>query len=266
MITFQDLYTERCYQTSEGLKPHFWKPQEFAYSQPSLMADENRPLYSVDRVISKTIALGLCLEIPVGEFVLEATKKDLPDDPFVKKLLKTNITDEAAHFKGFTFASNVYPVHRDHLLQAKEFEQIWCALGYHPISIAAHLETAVFLITLGGLRLFGGKNLCNMASQIARDERRHVAANRGVVKALSLEFNAKLKPLIELTLDWVFDDLNIAKSETGIAINKDFMIKSGIELFETGQAKKLNNLVNFVSHDLPFENSNASLYSREIEV
>jgi hypothetical protein len=268
MTTFAQLYTDRCYEKEGKLIPHYWKPSEILNEPPCLFADESSPIdsnWGVESVISRVLALGLHLELPVGEFIAEASKQDLPQDPILAKLLKSNIADEARHYRGFELASEVYPIAPMDLVEAKIVTAEWQSINCHAIEAAQALETGVFLATLGFLRLAGGKSLCKMASQIARDEYRHVATNRGILVALDYPLMPNFWGTVENTLLWLFDGLNIPKSATGMKVDCDFFVNSGKSLLLTGEARKLDDLVGFVHHNLPFEISNSELYSRVSE-
>jgi len=268
MTTFAQLYTDRCYENQLGeLKPHFWKPQPIERTDFTLFADETMPCdesWGVAQVCDRILALGLHLEIPVGEFVSQASKRELPQDPIMHRLLKSNIADEAAHFKGMEIATQAYNVTWASLKEAANCAEHWQNLNCHPVEAAQALETGIFLGTLGFLRLAGGKSLVGMASEIARDEYRHVATNRGILAALNYPLMPSFWDLVKDTLSWVFQDLNIPKSAVGIKIDTDFFINAGKSLLIDGEARQLDDLVNYAAHKLPFEIGNAKLYSREV--
>ncbi len=270
MTTFSELYADRCYVNQQGdLKPHFWKPQPIERTDFTLFADETmvcEESWGVSQVCDRILALGLHLEIPVGEFVNQASKRDLPQDAVMHNLLKSNIADEAVHYKGFVNAVESYNTTWASLKDAANCAEHWQNLTCHPIEAAQALETGIFLDTLGFLRLAGGKSLVEMASQIARDEYRHVATNRGILAALGYPMMPDFWNLVEETLSWVFEGLNIPKSAVGIKIDTGFFVNAGRSLLTTGEARQLDDLVNYAAHKLPFEIGNAKLYSREVGV
>jgi hypothetical protein len=267
MATFQSLYASRCVNKNDKLTPVFWKPRKVDPSPLTLFADDScliQKEWGCEGSIQKIIALGLCCEIPVGDFVRDAGKGDLPADATLPVLLRSHVADEAAHDLGFRLAAEAYPVDRNTQLMAQDIAQNWTSLENHPIVPAAALEVGVFLCSLGAMRLFGGSSLSHMASQIARDEYRHVAVNMAVMKGLKLNFDRKILSLIDETIDWIFEDLCIPDSETGITVNNSFFRRSSLELIETGSANDLDDLTNYTTHSLPFENTNESLYSRGV--
>lgn len=268
MATFQSLYASRCTLKNDKLIPNFWKPQPIEYHPLTLFADDDCEVHTnweCEPVIQRIIALGLHCEIPVGDFVRDAGKGDLPADPILPTLLRSHVADEAAHDLGFRLAAEKYTPAGRYLVDARELANEWQSIDIHPIVPAAALEVGVFLASLGAMRLFGGNSLSHMASQIARDEYRHVAVNMAVMRGLGLEFTDRILSLIDDTVSWVFEDLNIPASETGMTVDREFFRRSSWELVQTGSAVDLDNLTNYVNHYLPFEISNAGLYARGIE-
>lgn len=268
MATFQSLYASRCTLKNDKLTPNFWKPQPIVFDPPTLFSDDScptKPEWGCNETIQKIIALGLHCEIPVGEFVQDAGKRDLPSDPILKTLLRSHVADEAAHDLGFRLAALQYEPCGEYMSDAHELANEWQALSDHPIISAAALEVGVFLASLGAMRLFGGNSLSHMASQIARDEYRHVAVNVAIMKGLDLSFTYRVLRLVDATVCWVFEHLNIPESETGMTVDLEFFRRSSRELIEVGTARDLDDLTSYTSHYLPFEISNAALYTRGIE-
>jgi hypothetical protein len=269
MATFQSLYASRCTLKDDKLIPNFWKPQPIAHHPLTLFADDDCPVdtdWECSDVIQRIIALGLHCEIPVGEFVQNAGKGDLPSDPILPVMLRSHVADEAAHDLGFRLAAEKYTPRGQYLAEARELAIDWQMTPVdHPIVPAAALEVGVFLASLGAMRLFGGNSLSHMASQIARDEYRHVAVNMAVMKGLGLSFSDRILNLVDDTVSWVFTDLNIPESETGITVDREFFRRSSRELVATGSARDLDDLTNYCNHYLPFEISNAALYTRGLD-
>lgn len=267
---FEQLYKERCTFTEDRYKPNFWHPQKITSEPLCLFGDEDAPVkanwYAHD-VILKLLAAGLELELEVGEFVREASDRELPDDPYVKKLLQSNIADEAKHFKGFDYARQSYDVPSEYLVEAAEFRRRWNDLAQkeHPLLIAMAMEIGVFLPYLGCTRLFGGKSLSSMSRKIAEDEYRHVVSNRTAVEALgydSWNLPRPVRNLIKESIAWAIDDLYIPEIECGEDFDLDFVLRASEELVTTGVAEDFNDTILVCDHVLPFENSNASQYDR----
>lgn len=265
MATFQSLYESRCETKGDKLVPTFWKPQPIEYCPLTLFSDDNCEVHTdweCEPAIARIIALGLHCEIPVGEFVRDAGKGDLPPDPILPTLLRSHVADEAAHDLGFRLAAEEYAPDKRWMAEAQDISAIWQSIDIHPIVPAAALEVGVFLVSLGAMRLCGGKSLSHMAAQIARDEYRHVAANMAVMRQLGLKFTNNIIDTIDDTVTWMFRDLNIPESETGTVVDLEFFRRASRELVNTGTARDLDGLCNYSNHYLPFENSNKSLYTR----
>jgi hypothetical protein len=265
MTTFQALYDSRCVKKGEKLVPVFWKPQPIEAAPLTLFADDTCPVlpeWGCDAAIMRIIALGLCCEIPVGEFVKNANR-DLTD-PILPALLRSHVADEAVHDLGFRLAADAYPVSDDIAAEALDIADKWRSIAIHPIVPAAALEVGVFLTSLGAMRLFGGNSLSHMAAQIAKDEYRHVAVNMAVMQGMGLDFTGEILALIDSTVAWIFQGLNIPESETSILVDCDFFVRASCELVTTGSAQDLDDLVNYTDYTAAFEVPNASLYSRSV--
>lgn len=268
---YQQLYLERCAIVDDTPKPVFWQPQAVPRDSFCLYGDQNLPVqpdWNCDRVINKLLALGLELELEVGEFVKSAqSKSDIPDDPFVKKLLQSNIADEAKHFKAFDYARKSYNVDLENVREASNLRELWQFLTNkeHPLLIAMALEIGVFLPFLGCSRLFGGKAIATMAKRIAEDEYRHIITNRTLLDDIGIDawnLPKSILSAIRQTIAWAIDDLNIPESMVDEDFNLDFVLRASQELIETGQAQDLDDVCFVADHILPFEVSNASQYDR----
>lgn len=276
MATFKSLLESRSYLSDDGkLVPHFWRPEPMVKKPYTLFADDTMLVdesWNIDKVIQKIISLGLFLEMPVGEWVLEGRKRELSNLPKeALTLLQTNISDETAHDKGFKFAAKAYPVSSEIMNEASVIAEAWLSNKEHPLQKACFAETGVFLISLGVMRLVGGESLCSMAEQIARDESRHVSTNRGVLNALGMSVNVpptSISNLVTDTLDWFLDGFSVPGDDIAedFDFNKDFLMRSSASLIATGLAPAFDSVLNFQVHTLPFEVGNAKVYSRTTEV
>ena len=270
---YQELYLERCVKTDSGYKPTFWNPQPVVTESFCLYGDESMtvdPQWSCDKVINRLIALGLELELEVGEFVRDASAKDLPQDDHLKKLLQSNIADEAKHYKGFVYAREAYPVSNKSLTEAANIRSQWQTLANieHPLLIAMAMEIGVFLPFLGCTRLFGGKSLATLSRKVAEDEYRHILTNRTLLDDLEIDawnLPTSVNKLIQETVAWAIDDLYIPDSEVDEDFDLDFVLRASKELITTGEAQDYDDLVYVADHVLPFEVSNASQYDRVLD-
>lgn len=263
--TFQDLYVSRCATVDGKLVPHFWQPMAMQGKKFCLFADERRPLHQpeVQASMQRLIALGLRLEIPVGQFIREQSKREVPKELYVKELLQSATADEARHDQGFRFAKDVYglPSEAD-LAKADDLTKTWIALSnkYQPLAIAGVLEQQVFLVTLGLMRIVGGPELNDLAMQIAKDESRHVATNRAITDWLGVEFGKDVEQAVDETLDFACAGMSI-KLTNRLTLDYDFCVKSSRSLLATGLAPELDKVTRIAQIKMPFELSNTALYT-----
>jgi hypothetical protein len=269
---FEQLYLQRCIAVEGELKPTFWNPQPITRQELCLYGDEDsvvEPEWGCEKTILRLIALGLELELEVGEFVREAGKRDLPEDKYLKKLLQSNIADEAKHFKGFDYARAAYPVSDRDLIEASDIRNAWQDLAQkeHPLLIAMALEIGVFLPFLGCSRLFGGKSLATLARKVAEDEFRHVITNRTLLDYINIDswsLPSRVDRLVKSTIDWAIADLNIPEEEVDVQFDLDFVLQASQDLITTGEAKEYDDACYCADHVLPFETSNRSQYDRAL--
>lgn len=266
---FQELYNKRSYLNNDGKQvPHFWKPKKEKATDFCFLSDSNRTIdesYGVQSVISRILSIALRLEIPVGEFISEATKKDLPQEEGLLLLLKSNIVDEAAHLKGVKFLIEEYPLNENDQEEADLITARWLELTCHPILAAFVIEAGILLPCLGMLRICGGKVICNAATQIGKDEARHYRTNWQCLHLLDISRTPSFLGLVKDTLDFIYRDLLIPKSVFGVKLDLDFFLKSSEDLIKKGKARTLDSLCNFSPQVAPFEVSNSALYNRVTE-
>lgn len=263
--TLTDLYVSRCTEDKGKLVPHFWQPMAMSYRPFCLFADESRQFdaetnKAVELCMQRLIALGLELEIDVGKFVLEQSRREVPTGQFVPELLRSAVADEARHELGFKFAADAYG--ESDRARAAELKRDWVAMAdkYQPLAVAGVLEQEVFLVTLGAMRVLGGTELNGLAMQIAKDESRHVATNRAITKWLGVELGKDLDQLVDETLAFAMGKVNVAMTPK-LSMNFDFAVRSSRELKATGRAKDLDRVTKIAQHRMPFEIANAKLYT-----
>ena len=250
MITYDNLLTSRLNYRNGKARGLEWKPVKMPYSP--LEYDQE----GVPETIQKIIALALELELPVGEWVSQATKQELNISNIAKELLLSNIADETIHFKAFSYAAKDYLTESKYKKEAEIFFKEWNTGNYHPIEKACYAEVGVFLVSLAVMRLFGGETLSTLAANISKDEMRHVATNRGVLSDMGHNFTEyrKINNLVKETLDWMLSDLKVA------GINKEFFIKQSSLLINQGYAPELEKLTKGADDVSPFEHPNYILY------
>jgi hypothetical protein len=245
MISFEKLEQQR----------KVWKPY------PMKKEVIRFPGENLDEAINKSIALGLVLELPVAEWVSEARKKmtemEVPKIG-ITSLMK-NIKDEGVHYQGFLYAAEAYPESKKYMSEATSIYRAWDGLNIHPLWIAAMAETGIFLASLAVLRLCGGNGLSDLVGDISKDEYRHVACNRAVLKILGHDLHsppAALNAVREQTIDWLFQGFSVP----ALDIDKQFMIDQSTELVYTGRAPELSELTAHSEYTPPFERSNSRMY------
>lgn len=273
--SIQSLYNERCTIKDGLLKPHFWKPINVSKDPFTLWGTDDLILEDVsgdiEDLMSRVISIGLNLELPVAEFIQCGIKTELPSEErdTTIKLLKSNACDEGAHYKGFKLLQSNYYVNPEHLEESSKITGHWTSFMYkeYPLMVSQLIEVGVFLITLGIMRLLGGKSFSKIAYGISEDEVRHIATSRSICH--KLKYNPSnppnsLLPVVKETLDFILDPLeriNI-KDYIGFDLKKDFFIGCSNELINTGFSYELNDLVTYSESFSPFELENNSMYDR----
>jgi hypothetical protein len=268
-LSISELYKSRCTQDEHGnLVPTFWRPQPIAYQRPCLFADQRNTFdlateLQILNAARRCIALGLQLEVPVGQFVRAQTDAQLPKIAHIRELLMSAVADEGRHYRGFHFAEQAYGTVED--AHAVELSRRWfeVATATSPIAAAGWLEAGVFLSTLGFMRIACGPSLAELALRIAEDESRHVATNRAVTQWLRIEVPQSVRELIADTIRYAIGTCCFVAS--GTVCDAQFFVDCGLELLDTNKCKRLDDLCNAIQHDMPFEKPNNELYTRETE-
>lgn len=271
--TFTDLLLSR--KMGEQLK--FWQPLPLDKEPFTLFGMNSQPVrprvWGVEKTVERIIALGLVLELPVGQWVMTArtAEKKNEESKFnsdILELLASNIKDEHGHAKGFTYAEEAYPVSAEIKKEADTLAQKWLDLDVDTLWKAAVGEAGIFLGTLGCLRLFGGKSLFKMADAIAQDEARHVKTNMSLLNLLGFDTSEagtpqSLKDLWEETVRWVYQDLKIPGSEVYQLedVDLNYMLRVSKEMLFNFGSKDFEKLVTIYQHNLPFEIGNEVLYT-----
>ena len=159
-----------------------------------------------EEVVQRALALS-CLEIPVGDFISEAMKGDLPDIKGCKELLLSNVTDEENHDIALNFAAEAHKIPVRFEKEAERIKKAWLELDRHPVLKAVVLERSVFFVLLPIFRFLGDTGLRTTSADISRDEQTHVAANTLVCEALGLKSDKELNKLRRATVAWVLQSL-----------------------------------------------------------
>jgi hypothetical protein len=189
-----------------------------------------------EEVIQRALALR-CLEIPVGDFITDAMKGDLPDVEGCKELLLSNVKDEENHDIALNFAADAHGVSPAFEKEAAVICKAWLELDRHPVLKAVVLERSVFFVLLPIFRFLGDTGLRTTSADISRDEQTHVCANTLVCQALDLKTDKTINNLRRATVAWVLQSLKGEADNKHLSSN--FWLSSSDSLYERGKADGL---------------------------
>ena len=189
-----------------------------------------------EEVIQRALALR-CLEIPVGDFISDAMKGDLPDIEGCKELLESNVKDEENHDIALNFAAQAHGVSPRFEAEAERIKKAWLELDRHPVLKAVVLERSVFFVLLPIFRFLGDTGLRTTSADISRDEQTHVCANTLVCEALGLKTDKALNDLRRATVAWTLQSLKGDSDNKHLSSN--FWLASSDSLYERGRAEGL---------------------------
>jgi hypothetical protein len=189
-----------------------------------------------EEVIQRALALR-CLEIPVGDFISDAMKGDLPDVEGCKELLLSNVKDEENHDIALNFAAEAHGVSPQFEKEAEVIKNAWLELDRHPVLKAVVLERSVFFVLLPIFRFLGDTGLRTTSADISRDEQTHVCANTLVCQALDLKTDKTINNLRRATVAWCLQSLKGESSNKHLSSN--FWLASSDSLYERGKADGL---------------------------
>jgi hypothetical protein len=187
-------------------------------------------------VIKRALALR-CLEIPVGDFISEAMKGDLPEEKGCKELLLSNVVDEENHDIALNFAAKAHQIPSKFEKEAAHICKTWLELDRHPVLKAVVLERSVFFVLLPIFRFLGDTGLRTTSADISRDEQTHVAANTLVCEALGLKSDKTLNNLRRATVAWTLQSLQGEANNKHLSSN--FWLQSSDSLYTRGKAEGL---------------------------
>ena len=201
-----------------------------------VQVDAGQLLVGGEDVIKRALALR-CLEIPVGDFINEAMRGDLPDVRGCKKLLQSNVIDEEKHDIALNYAAEAHKIPVRIEKEAERIKDAWLELDRHPILKAVVLERSVFFVLLPIFRFLGDTGLRTTSADISRDEQTHVAANTLVCEDLGLKSDKELNKLRRATVAWVLQSLKGEDANKHLSSN--FWMASSDSLYSKGKAEGL---------------------------
>ncbi len=191
-----------------------------------------------EEVIQRALALR-CLEIPVGDFIEDAMKGDLPTDKGCLELLKSNVKDEEKHDIALNYAAQAHNVPDNIEAEAQKICKAWLELDRHPVLKAVVLERSVFFVLLPIFRFLGDTGLRTTSADISRDEQTHVAANSLVCDALKLSGDKTINSMRRATVRWVLEPLGGESSNKHLSSN--FWLGCSDSLYTRGKAEGLSD-------------------------
>lgn len=174
------------------------------------------------------------LELPVGDFILQATKKDVPAASL--DLLRSNIVDEEKHDLALGYIAEALGTDPKAEAEAAQLTKAWIDHPDHTVLKAMVLERSIFFVLLPFFRFNGDAGLRTVSADISRDEQVHVAANSLVCKELNLKISTSLDTLRKATIQWVMQPL--IKSEDRY-LDRQFWIDQSDSLLYSGKAEGL---------------------------
>jgi hypothetical protein len=187
-----------------------------------------------EETIFRALALRQ-LELPVGEFIREATDKDVPSASL--SLLKSNIIDEEKHDLALSFVADAHGVNPEAEAEAARLTQAWVEHPDHTVLKAMVLERSIFFVLLPFFRFNGDAGLRTVSADISRDEQVHVAANSLVCQELGLTISPSLDLLRKATIQWVVQGLSSRNEDR--YLNRKFWLDQSDSLMYSGKAEGL---------------------------
>ena len=189
-----------------------------------------------EEVIQRALSIRI-LEIPVGNFIKDAMKGDLPEAEGVKELLLSNINDEINHDKALNYAAEAHKVPEKIQAEADKVAKTWIGFDAHPVLKAAILERSVFFVLLPIFRFLGDTGLRSISADISRDEMTHVAAHSMVCKEIGASADKVMNQMRRATVNWVIEPLKAENSNKHLSSN--FWMNCSDNLYRNGKAPEL---------------------------
>lgn len=174
------------------------------------------------------------LELPVGEFIREATSKDVPSASL--NLLRSNISDEEKHDLALGLVSEALGTDSEAEAEAEKLTQAWIQHPDHTVLKAMVLERSIFFVLLPFFRFNGDAGLRTVSADISRDEQVHVAANSLVCQELGLTVSPSLDTLRKATIQWVVQKLGRSEDRY---LDRQFWLDQSDSLMYSGKAEGL---------------------------
>ena len=173
------------------------------------------------------------LEIPVGDFIKNALKKDYP--AAAQEVLESNIKDEEKHDLALDYIARAHKL--EDIPEASRIQKAWIESPEHPVLKAMVLERSVFFVLLPFFRWNGDAGCRTVSADISRDEQVHVAVNSLVCKELGLQVTQNLDKLRKATVAWIMQPLS--SNTENPYLDREFWLKQSDSLLYNGKAEGL---------------------------
>ena len=197
--------------------------------------DKGELIEGSEDTIKRCLALRT-LELPVKEMLQQGLERDLPDDPSIVTVLRSNQADEDKHDRALQFIVDVHGVDERAEREAQRIREAWLSDPSHPILKTAILERSVFFVLLPFFRFNGDIGIRTVASDISRDEQTHTLIHAMVAHDLGEKTTPALNKLRKATVHWAMDLLGTHENKR---LDKDYWLKQSDDLYARGKAPGL---------------------------
>ena len=172
------------------------------------------------------------MELPVGDFISEALKKEVPS--LARELLESNVKDEIKHDIALGYIAQVNGTDSQSEKEAIKLRDAWIEHPDHTLLKALVAERAIFFVLLPFFRFNGDAALRTVSADISRDEQIHVGSNSIVCAELGLSASPSLDRLRKATINWILAPLGI--NTTDKYLDRKFWLDASDRLMYEGKA------------------------------
>mgnify|MGYP001372187996 FL=1 len=177
------------------------------------------------------------MELPVGDFISEALKKEVPS--LARELLESNVKDEIKHDIALGYIAEVNGTDSQSEKEAIKLRDAWIEHPDHTLLKALVAERAIFFVLLPFFRFNGDAALRTVSADISRDEQIHVGSNSIVCAELGLSASPSLDRLRKATINWILEPLGI--NTTDKYLDKKFWLDASDRLMYEGKAPEFSD-------------------------
>ena len=176
------------------------------------------------------------MELPVGDFISEALKKEVPS--LARELLESNVKDEIKHDIALGYIAQVNGTDSQSEKEAIKLRDAWIEHPDHTLLKALVAERAIFFVLLPFFRFNGDAALRTVSADISRDEQIHVGSNSIVCAELGLSASPSLDRLRKATINWILAPLGINTIDK--YLDKKFWLDASDRLMYEGKAPEFS--------------------------